>query len=64
MPDNGLLGKYYRAFSGSSVKRIDTFRIALTKEPELCFKQIDSQDCLGSLFYSSSDTENLFMLIL
>ncbi len=49
---------------GSSIKCMDTFRIALTKEPELCFKQIDSQDCLGSLFYSSSDTENPFMLIL
>ena len=36
---------------GSPVKCVDTFRIALTDEPELCVKQIDSQDGLGYLLY-------------
>ena len=43
---------------------MDTFRIVLKEEPRLCVKQKDSQDCLGCLFYLSSDTENLFMLTL
>lgn len=51
------------AILGSSVKCVDTFRIVLKEEPKSCVKQIDSQDCLGSLFYSSSDTEHLSILI-
>lgn len=43
---------------------MDLFRIDLAEEPRLYGKQIDSQGCLGCLFYSSSDTENLFMLTL
>lgn len=42
---------------------MDTFRIVLKEEPKLCVKQTDSQDSLGCLFYLSSDTENLFILI-
>ena len=44
---------------------MDTFRIALTDEPELFIKQKHSQDGLGCLFYfQPHDTENLFMLTL
>ena len=44
---------------------MDTFRIALTDEPELFIKQKHSQDGLGCLFYFQlHDTENLFMLTL
>ena len=42
---------------------MDTFRIVLKEEPKLCVKQTDSQDCLGCLFYLSSDTEHLTILI-
>ncbi len=42
---------------------MDTFRIVLKEEPKLCVKQTDSQDSLGCLFYSSSDTEHLSILI-
>ena len=51
---------------GSSVKCVDAFRIALTKEQKLYIKQKHSQDGLGCLstLLSSSDAENLFMLIL
>jgi len=41
---------------------VDLFRIALKEEPRLCVKQIYCQDCIGSIFYSSSDTEYLFIL--
>jgi len=50
------------AILGSSVKYVDTFRIVLKEEPKSCVKQIDSQDCLGCLFYLSSDTEYLTIL--
>ena len=50
--------------SGSSVKCVDTFRIALKEESKSCVKQIDSQDSLGCLFYLSSDTEHLTILTL
>ena len=43
---------------------MDLFRIDLAEEPKSYVKQIDSQGCLGCLFYSPSDTENLFMLTL
>ena len=55
--------KTVNAIFGSSIKCVDTFRIALKEEPKSCVKQIDSQDCLGCLFYSSSDTEHLSILI-
>ena len=55
--------KTVNAIFGSSVKCVDTFRIALKEEPKSCVKQIDSQDCLGCLFYSSSYTEYLSILI-
>ena len=42
---------------GSSVKSVDTFRIALTKELKLCIIQIDSQDSLGCLFYYHPPTQ-------
>ena len=50
------------AILGSSAKCVDTFRIVLKEEPKSCVKQIDSQDCLGCLFYLSSDTEYLTIL--
>jgi len=55
--------KTVNAIFGSSVKCVDTFRIDLKEEPKSCVKQIDSQDCLGCLFYSSSYTEYLSILI-
>ena len=42
---------------------MDTFRIVLKEEPKLCVKQTDSQDSFGCLFYLSSDTEHLTILI-
>ena len=45
---------------GSSVKCVDTFRIALADEPELCVKQIDSQDGLGYLLYYHPPTQKIF----
>jgi len=41
---------------------VDLFRIDLAEEPRLYGKQIDSQDFLGCLFYSSPDTEYFFIL--
>ena len=39
---------------------MDVFRIALKEEPELCVKQIDSQDCLGYLLYYHPPTQKTF----
>ena len=47
-------------FIGSSVKCVDTFRTALAGEPELCVKQIDSQDCLGYLLYYHPPAQKTF----
>lgn len=41
---------------------MDLFHIDLAEEPRLYGKQIDSQDFLGCLFYSFSDTEYFFIL--
>ena len=45
---------------GSSVKCVDTFRIALTKEQKLCIKQKHSQDSLGYLLYYHPPTQKTF----
>ena len=50
------------AFEGTAVKYAATFHIALTEEKKLCTQQIDGQNCLGCLFYLSSDTEYLTIL--
>ena len=45
---------------GSSVKCVDTFRIALTEEPKLCIIQKDSQDGLGYLLYYHPPMQKTF----
>ena len=49
---------------GSSIKCVDVFRIALKEEAMLCVKQKDSQDGQLPTLLSSSDAENIFILIL
>ena len=46
--------------NGSSVKCVDTFRIAFTEESKVFVEQKEGYDCLSRLLYLSSDTENLF----
>ena len=54
-------GNYSFPFSfGSSVKCVDTFRIAFTEESKVFVEQKEGYDCLSRLLYLSSDTENLF----
>jgi len=50
--------------TGSSVKCLDAFRIALTEKPRLFNKQKYSQDCQLSILLSLSNTATFFILIL
>ncbi len=45
---------------GSSVKCVDTFRIALTKEQKLCIEQKHSQNGLGCLLYYHPPMQKTF----
>ena len=54
--------KLLRSYCWGEPKEL--FRIALREEQKLCVKQIDSQDGLDCLYYLSSDTKELFMLML
>ena len=47
-------------FYGSSVKCVDTFRIAFTDESKVFIEQKEGYDSLSRLLYLSYDTENLF----
>ena len=44
----------------SSVKCVDTFRIAFTEESKVFIELKEGYDCLSRLLYLSYDTENLF----